>query len=100
MAVVRAYIGLGANMGDAPVTLGRAVLHLGALPAARLYAVSRLYATRPVGVTDQPDFHNAVACLDVPAGASPETGAIGLLVALKDSGASVRTSAAPALGSA
>ena len=84
MAVVRAYIGLGANLGDAPVTLGRAVVHLGALPGARVYAVSRLYATRPVGVTDQPDFHNAVVCLDVPAGVSPDAGAIGLLVALKE----------------
>jgi len=83
MAVVRTYIGLGANMGAAPVTLGRAVVHLGALPGARLYAVSRLYATRPVGVIDQPDFHNAVACLDMAAAAAPATAALELLVALK-----------------
>jgi 2-amino-4-hydroxy-6-hydroxymethyldihydropteridine diphosphokinase len=45
--------------------------------------VSRLYRTRPVGVDDQADFHNAVVALDVPAGTSPEAGAIDLLVELK-----------------
>ena len=45
--------------------------------------VSRLYATRPVGVTDQPEFRNAVVALDVPAGPDPATGALALLVALK-----------------
>jgi 2-amino-4-hydroxy-6-hydroxymethyldihydropteridine diphosphokinase len=36
-----------------------------------------------VGVTDQPDFHNAAVALDVPAGPNAETGATALLVALK-----------------
>src|SRR6185369_9022352 len=45
--------------------------------------VSRLYATEPVGVVDQPEFRNAVAALDVPGGRSPEDGAVALLVALK-----------------
>ena len=81
---VRAYVGLGANVGDAPSTLTAAVHALAALPEARLRGVSRLYRTRPVGVTDQPDFHNAVVALDVPAGPDPETGALALLVALKE----------------
>ena len=42
-----------------------------------------LYRTKPVGVTDQPDFLNAVVALDVPAGPDPETGALALLGALK-----------------
>ena len=83
MRRVRAYIGLGANMGDAPDTLARAVRALAALPGVRLRGVSRLYVTRPVGVLDQPDFHNAVVALDVPAGPDPETGALALLIALK-----------------
>lgn len=83
MRRVRAYVGLGANLGDPGATLAAAVHALAALPAARLRGVSRLYATRPVGVEDQPDFRNAVVALDVPAGADPETGAIALLVALK-----------------
>jgi 2-amino-4-hydroxy-6-hydroxymethyldihydropteridine diphosphokinase len=80
---VRAYVGLGANVGDAEQTLSAAVHSLAALPGVRLAGVSRLYRTRPVGVTDQPDFLNAVVGLDVPAGPDPETGAVALLAALK-----------------
>lgn len=80
---VRAYIGLGANVGDARRTLADAVASLANLPGCRIRGVSRLYVTRPVGVDDQPDFHNAVVALDTPAGRDPATGAIGLLVALK-----------------
>jgi 2-amino-4-hydroxy-6-hydroxymethyldihydropteridine diphosphokinase len=80
---VRAYVGLGANLGDAAATLAASIHALAALPGARLAGVSRLYATTPVGVTDQPEFRNAVVALDVPAGADPETGALALLLALK-----------------
>lgn len=80
---VRAYIGLGANVGDAAGTLRAAIHALAALPEARLVAVSRLYATEPVGVTDQAEFRNAAAALDVPAGQDSATGAIALLIALK-----------------
>jgi 2-amino-4-hydroxy-6-hydroxymethyldihydropteridine diphosphokinase len=80
---VRAYVGLGANVGDAPATLAGAARALAALPGVQLRGVSRLYVTKPVGVADQPDFRNAVVSLDVPAGPDPETGAIALLVALK-----------------
>ncbi|HEV8053243.1 MAG TPA: 2-amino-4-hydroxy-6-hydroxymethyldihydropteridine diphosphokinase [Candidatus Limnocylindrales bacterium] len=83
MGRVRAYVGLGANVGDAPAALRRAVLTLAALPAVRLRGVSRLYRTTPVGVVDQADFHNAVVALDVPRGADPATGALALLMALK-----------------
>lgn len=76
-------IGLGANVGDVPATIARAIAALGALPGATVVAVSRLYATAPVGVTDQPEFHNAVALVDLPAGPDPESGAVALLVALK-----------------
>ena len=80
---VRAYVGLGANVGDAEETLAEAIDALAALPGVRLRGVSGLYATMPVGVTDQPDFRNAVVALDVPAGADPATGATTLLAALK-----------------
>ena len=76
-------MGLGANVGDPLENLQLAVHALGALPGVSLRAVSRLYSTKPVGVIDQPDFLNAVVALDVPAGLSPETGALALLVALK-----------------
>jgi 2-amino-4-hydroxy-6-hydroxymethyldihydropteridine diphosphokinase len=81
---VRAYIGLGANVGDPYATLADAVHSLAALPGSRLRGVSRLYATKPVGVTDQPDFRNAVVAIEVPGGPDPETAAIGLLTRLKE----------------
>ena len=83
MRRVRAYVGLGANLGDAIATIAAGVRSLAALPDTRLRGVSRLYATRPVGVEDQPEFRNAAVALDVPAGPDPATGATGLLIALK-----------------
>ena len=79
----RAYVGLGANLGDAAGTIAAGIHALSALPEAGLRGVSRLYATEPVGVTDQPEFRNAAVALDVPTGPDPETGALALLVALK-----------------
>ena len=80
---VQTFLGLGANVGDAPGTLGRAVTALDALPGAMLTGVSPLYRTRPVGSLEQPDFVNAVAAFRVPAGGDPESGAMALLVILK-----------------
>jgi 2-amino-4-hydroxy-6-hydroxymethyldihydropteridine diphosphokinase len=80
---VRAYVGLGANLGDAAATLAAGIHALASLPGAHLAGVSRLYATTPVGVSNQPEFRNAVVALDVPAGPDPETGAMALLLALK-----------------
>ena len=80
---VRAYIGIGANVGDPTTNLRNAVRALAALPGVSLRGVSRLYSTKPVGVLDQADFINAVVALDVPAGPDPETGALALLAALK-----------------
>ena len=80
---VRAYIGLGANVGDARATLADAVAALAGVPNARLRGVSRLYRTKPVGVADQSDFLNAAVALDVAAGPSRAAGATSLLVELK-----------------
>jgi 2-amino-4-hydroxy-6-hydroxymethyldihydropteridine diphosphokinase len=81
---VRAYVGLGANVGDPARTIAEAVVALEAVPGAHVRRVSRLYATLPIGVTDQPEFRNAVVALDVPAGPDPATGALALLRTLKD----------------
>jgi 2-amino-4-hydroxy-6-hydroxymethyldihydropteridine diphosphokinase len=80
---LRAYIGLGANLGDAQATLTKAVHALADLPGARLRGVSPLYRTAPVGDPDQPEFTNAVVALDVPAGPDPATGALDVLASLK-----------------
>lgn len=77
-------MGVGANVGDPEATLADAVAGLAELPGVRLRGVSRLYATTPVGVTDQPEFRNAVVALDVPAGRDAERGALWLLGRLKE----------------
>jgi 2-amino-4-hydroxy-6-hydroxymethyldihydropteridine diphosphokinase len=61
---VRAYIGLGANVGDPERTLAWAVTALEGVPETHVRGVSRLYATKPWGVTDQPDFRNAVVAIE------------------------------------
>ena len=80
---VRAYVGVGANLGDAEATLAAVIAALAALPGIRLRGVSRLYATTPVGVTDQPEFRNAAVAVDAPAGPDAATGALALLGRLK-----------------
>jgi 2-amino-4-hydroxy-6-hydroxymethyldihydropteridine diphosphokinase len=80
---VRAYVGLGANVGDAPATIANAIRALSVLPDVRLRGVSQLYATEPVGLLDQAEFRNAAAAIDAPAGPDPATGATALLIALK-----------------
>ena len=62
---VRAYVGLGGNVGDSATTLAGAIRDLDAIPRVRVRRVSRLYATAPWGVTDQPEFRNAAVALDV-----------------------------------
>ncbi|HET6434707.1 MAG TPA: 2-amino-4-hydroxy-6-hydroxymethyldihydropteridine diphosphokinase [Xanthomonadaceae bacterium] len=63
-APVRAWVGLGGNVGDAAATLRAALPALDALPATRLLRASRLFRTPAWGLTDQPDFVNAVAELE------------------------------------
>jgi 2-amino-4-hydroxy-6-hydroxymethyldihydropteridine diphosphokinase len=57
---VRAFVGVGANLGDAVATV-RAALHtLGRLPDTQRVACSSLYRSAPVEAAG-PDFINAVA---------------------------------------
>lgn len=58
------FVGLGANLGDAPATLKSAVQALRQLRNSRLTAVSSLYRSAPLGPPGQPDYFNAVARLD------------------------------------
>lgn len=82
--MTRAYIGLGANLGDAEDALARAIRALDALPGHRVAGVSRLYATAPVGVADQPEFRNAVVALEVAGRGDPAARATDLLARLKE----------------
>jgi 2-amino-4-hydroxy-6-hydroxymethyldihydropteridine diphosphokinase len=62
--VTRAYVGLGANLGDRAGTLHAAVAALGAEEGIEVVAVSTLRGTDPVGVGPQPRFLNGVAELE------------------------------------
>ena len=55
---VTAYVGLGANLGDAVQALRSAVKALDQIPSTRVGAVSSLYQTSPVA-SSGPDYVNA-----------------------------------------
>ena len=57
-----AWIGLGANLGDARASLQAALAALAALPGCRLLQASSFYRSAPVDAGG-PDFINAVAAL-------------------------------------
>lgn len=57
---VVAYVGLGANLGDAQRALRDALAALAALPGTRLLRTSRVYRSAPVDAGG-PDYFNAVA---------------------------------------
>jgi 2-amino-4-hydroxy-6-hydroxymethyldihydropteridine diphosphokinase len=59
----KAFIGLGANLGDRETQVRRAFATLAELPGTGLLAASSLYRSAPVGVGAQPDFINAVAAI-------------------------------------
>ncbi len=58
---MKAYIGLGSNLGDREASLRQALEFLAQTPATTVVRASSLYDTEPVGVEDQPHFLNAVA---------------------------------------
>ncbi len=61
---MRAFIGLGSNLGDREANLRQALEYLEQAPDTTVVRASSLYDTEPVGVEDQPHFLNAVAQLD------------------------------------
>ena len=60
----RAYVGLGANVGNPEASIHRALALLAQTPGIRLAGVSTLRWTEPVGFKDQPRFLNGAAALD------------------------------------
>jgi 2-amino-4-hydroxy-6-hydroxymethyldihydropteridine diphosphokinase len=59
--VTRAFVGLGANLGDREGTIRRALELLAAREGMEIVAVSALRETDPVGYVDQPSFLNGAA---------------------------------------
>ncbi len=60
----RAYLSLGANVGERAANLGRARRALFTRPDVELVACSSVAETRPVDVVDQPDFLNQVLAVE------------------------------------
>jgi 2-amino-4-hydroxy-6-hydroxymethyldihydropteridine diphosphokinase len=61
--VTRAYVGLGANLGDRAAAFSRAIEALRETPGVHVSAVSRDWETAPVG-PPQPPYLNAAVALD------------------------------------
>jgi 2-amino-4-hydroxy-6-hydroxymethyldihydropteridine diphosphokinase len=59
----RAFVALGANLGDPATTLVAAVQALKELPDTALLCASSHYRTAPIGLAGQPDFINSVVAL-------------------------------------
>jgi 2-amino-4-hydroxy-6-hydroxymethyldihydropteridine diphosphokinase len=62
--VTLAYIGLGANLGNAAAQVRHAFDELDCMPHSRVLRRSSLYRSAPIGHADQPDFINAAAQLE------------------------------------
>ena len=67
-SAVKAWLALGANLGDAQATIRQAIAAVQNWPHTRLLKASSLYRTAPVDA-DGPDYINAV--LEVQTGLSP-----------------------------
>lgn len=78
--MARAYVALGANLGDRERTIRAAVAALDATEGVEVAAVSALRETEPVGYVDQPPFLNGVAALETTV---PAAELLGLLLAVE-----------------
>lgn len=61
---MRAYIGVGANLGNPQETIARALELLAAADGLEVVAVSTLRETEPVGFLDQPSFLNGAVAVE------------------------------------
>ena len=61
---MRAYVGIGANLGNREQTVARALELLARRPGVEVLRVSTLRETDPVGYTDQPRFLNGAAAVE------------------------------------
>ena len=61
---MKAFVGLGSNLGERETMIRLALDDLARLPGTRLVRASSLYDTEPVGDVEQPNFLNAVAQVD------------------------------------
>jgi len=74
--MIRAFVGLGSNLGDPRAQLAQAFAALERIPQTRVAARSALYRSAPIGSSGQPDFLNAVALLETTLSAQALLGAL------------------------
>lgn len=63
-AAALCYVGLGSNLLDPAGQIVRGIDALALLPGSTLLRASGMYLSAPLGPPDQPDYVNAVACLE------------------------------------
>ena len=62
--MTKVYLGIGSNLQTPIQQVRQAILAIAALPHTQLMAQSRLYRSAPMGPQAQPDYINAVVCVD------------------------------------
>ena len=60
----KVYVALGSNLANPQAQLISALQAMNQLSGSRLVAVSSFYQSKPLGPQDQPDYVNAVVCLE------------------------------------
>ncbi len=79
----QAIIGIGTNLGDKIENIRRAIEAIKLLPGTELIALSHVYETQPIGITDQPSFLNAAISVETELSPSALLGAcLGIEAAL------------------
>ena len=68
--MVKAYLGLGSNMGDRAHQLQQAIQIIDRFQHIDVTSVSPIYETEPVGYTDQPQFLNL--CIEIETTLDPQ----------------------------
>lgn len=62
--MVKCYIAIGSNLADPVAQAESAIAALQQLAESNLLSVSSLYGSKPMGPQDQPDYINAVTCIE------------------------------------
>lgn len=69
--MVKAYLGLGSNIGNRELQLNEAIKILHAYQGIQVTQVSHIYETEPVGYTNQPTFLNL--CIEIETELNPQS---------------------------
>ncbi|MCG2013290.1 2-amino-4-hydroxy-6-hydroxymethyldihydropteridine diphosphokinase [Staphylococcus epidermidis] len=69
--MVKAYLGLGSNIGNRELQLNEAIKILHANQGIQVTQVSHIYETEPVGYTNQPKFLNL--CIEIETELNPQS---------------------------